>query len=96
MTHAVGGTKASGRIAPARLREALRLNEPLAIAYQLKEELNEIWEQDDPETAQALLMDWIVYAEPTGIHVLKQFAKTLRFHAWGILAWYGQSLHASS
>ena len=73
---------------PERLREALKLNEPLAIAYHLKDQLNEIWEQDDQETAQALLMDWIVYAESTGIRILKQFAKTLRFHAWGILAWY--------
>jgi transposase len=73
---------------PERLREALRLNEPLAIAYQLKEELNEIWEQDDEKSAQALLMDWIVYAESTGIRVLQRFAKTLRLHALGILAWY--------
>lgn len=73
---------------PERLREALRLNEPLAIAYHLKEELNEIWEQEDQETAQALLLDWIEYAESTGIRMLKQFAKTLRFHAWGILAWH--------
>jgi len=28
---------------PERLQEALRLNEPLAKAYYLKEELNEIW-----------------------------------------------------
>ena len=73
---------------PERLREALRLNQPLAIAYHLKDELNEIWEQDDQETAQALLMDWIVYAESTGIRMLQQFAKTLRLHAFGILAWY--------
>jgi len=73
---------------PERLREALRLNEPLAIAYHLKEELNEIWEQEDQETAQALLLDWIEFAESTGIRVLKRFAKTLRVHAWGILAWY--------
>ncbi len=73
---------------PERLREALRLNEPLAIAYHLKEELNEIWEQDDRETAQSLLMDWIVYAESTGIRMLQKFAKTLRLHAIGILNWY--------
>jgi len=77
---------------PQRLREALRLNEPLAIAYQLKDELNEIWEQDDQQTAQALLLDWIEYAESTGIRMLRQFAKTLRFHAWGILAWYDYSI----
>ncbi len=73
---------------PQRLQKALRLNEPLAIAYYLKEELNAIWEQDDQETAQALLMDWIVYAESTGIRMLQKFAKTLRVHAFGILAWY--------
>jgi len=77
---------------PERLREALRLNEPLAIAYYLKDELNEIWEQDDQEMAQTLLMDWIVYAESTGIRMLQQFAKTLRFHALGILAWYDYPL----
>jgi transposase len=73
---------------PQRLQEALRLNEPLALAYYLKEELNEIWEQDNQETAQALLMDWILFAESTGIRMLQRFAKTLRFHASGILAYY--------
>jgi transposase len=73
---------------PERLEGALRLNRPLAIAYYLKEALGEIWEQDDADTAEALLMDWIVYAESTGIRMLQQFAKTLRFHAFGILAWY--------
>jgi transposase len=73
---------------PKRLDDALRLNQPLATAYYLKEELNEIWEQDDQETAQALLMDWIVYAESTDIGMLKRFAKTLRLHAQGILAYY--------
>lgn len=73
---------------PKRLQEALRLNQPLAIVYYLKEELNEIWEQEDQETAQSLLMDWITYAESTGIGMLKTFAKTLRLHAWRILAWY--------
>jgi len=71
-----------------RLQEALALNQPLATAYYLKEELNEIWEQDDQETAQSLLMDWIAYAESTGIAMLHNFAKTLRLHAWGILDWY--------
>ena len=33
-------------------------------------------------------MDWITYAESTGIRMLQNFAKTLRFHAWGILAYY--------
>jgi transposase len=73
---------------PQRLQQALQLNEPLATAYYLKEELNEIWEQEDQEAAQAILMDWITYAESTGIRMLQDFAKTLRGHAWGLLAHY--------
>ena len=78
----------ASRNEPKRLKEALRLNEPLAIAYFLKDELNEVWEQDDEEAAQSLLMDWILYAESTGIRMLHKFAKTLRLHATGILAYY--------
>ena len=78
----------STRNEPKRLQEALRLNEPLATAYYLKEELNEVWEQDDREAAETVLLDWILYAESTGIHMLHDFAKTLRAHAWGILAHY--------
>jgi len=73
---------------PQRLAEALRLNEPLSIAYYLKEELNEIWEQENREEAEALLMDWILDAESTGIRMLIKFARTLRIHALGILAYY--------
>jgi transposase len=73
---------------PKRLQEALRLNEPLATAYYLKEELNEVWEQDDQEAAQALLLDWITYAQSSGIRMLQDFARTLQAHAWGILAYY--------
>ena len=73
---------------PQRLQEALRLNAPLATAYYLKEELTEIWEQEDEEAAEALLMDWITYAESTGIRILHSFAKTLRLHALGILSYY--------
>lgn len=73
---------------PQRLEEALRLNQPLATAYYLKEQLGEVWEQDDQEEAQALLMEWILDAESCGIRMLKDFARTLRAHAWGILAYY--------
>jgi transposase len=78
----------AARKEPQRLEEALRLNQPLSVAYYLKEELNQIWEQDDRRQAQALLTDWIEYAESSGIRILHQFARTLRLHAHGILAWY--------
>jgi transposase len=73
---------------PKRLAEALKLNQPLATAYYLKEDLAEVWEQEDEEAARAFLLDWIAQAETSGIRMLQQFAKTLRYHALGILAWY--------
>jgi len=75
-----------------RLEEALRLNVPLATAYYLKEELREFWEQDDQEEAEAFLLDWILRAESSGIRMLQQFARTLRFHAHGLLAYYDYAI----
>ena len=77
---------------PARLAEALRLNQPLATAYYLKEELAELWEQEDQESAIAFLQSWIAQAESSGIRMLQKFAKTLRAHAWGILNYYDHEI----
>ena len=71
-----------------RLQQALAINQPLATAYYLKELLNEVWEQDDEEEAHLVLRDWIALAEASGVRMLIKFAKTLRQHAWGILAYY--------
>jgi len=71
-----------------RLDEALRLNQPLATAYYLKEDLSQLWEQDDAATAEAFLVDWLARATASGIPIMVKLAKTLRKHAWGLLAWY--------
>jgi transposase len=71
-----------------RLDQALKLNEPLAMAYYLKEDLAEFWEQDEEEEATAYLLDWLARAEASGIGILVGLAKTLRKHALGLLAWY--------
>jgi transposase len=78
----------AGRRERQRLNAALRLNKPLATAYYLKEELAELWEQEDEETATAFLLDWLARAEASGIALLKTLARTLRQHALGLLAWY--------
>jgi transposase len=75
-----------------RLEEALRLNAPLATAYYRKEELGEFREQADQEEAEAFLLDWILRAESTDIRMLRQFARTLRFHAHGLLAYYDYAI----
>jgi len=71
-----------------RLDAALTLNRPLAAAYYLKEELRELWEQEDKRTAAAFLEDWIQRAESSGIETVKRFAGTLATHREGLLAWY--------
>jgi transposase len=71
-----------------RLEEALRLNQPLATAYYLKEELRLFWEQKNRRKAAAFLEGWIRRAESTSIRMLHQIAKTLRLHRSGLLSFY--------
>lgn len=71
-----------------RLQEALQLNQPLATAYYMKDDLRRVWLQDDKEAAAFLLDDWIKRAAVSGIQMLKQFANTLAAYRSGILAYY--------
>jgi transposase len=71
-----------------RLDEALRLNQPLATVYYMKENLRQIWYQPDKATARRVLQDWIRRAEAAGIKLLRQFAGTLAMYQSGILAYY--------
>jgi len=71
-----------------RLQEALDLNQPLAIAYYMKDDLRRIWQQECKESAQFLLNDWIKRAMASGVGMLKRFANTLATFRSGILAYY--------
>jgi len=71
-----------------RLAEALKLNEPLACAYYLKEDLRQIWLQPNKETAEMVFADWVKRAQSTSIKMLKKFANTLAEYKSGILAYY--------
>jgi len=71
-----------------RLKEALKLNESLATAYYLKEDLRRFWEQPGKRFATTFLDGWIRRAEASGIKVLQQMAKTLAAHRSGLLAYY--------
>jgi transposase len=71
-----------------RLVAALRLNKPLAAAYYMKEDLRQFWSHTNKAQAKRFLKDWIARAEASGIKMLKSFAKTLREHHAGILAYY--------
>lgn len=73
---------------PQRLQAALKLNESLATAYYLKDDLNWLWECDTKTTTRQFLDWWIEDAHASGIRVLQRFAKTLQAHRSGILSWY--------
>ncbi len=72
----------------ARLEEALKLNESLATAYYLNEDLRELWNQSGKSQARCFLQSRYLQALASGIRVIQQFARTLLAHAPGILAWY--------
>ena len=71
-----------------RLDKALTLNKPLATVYYMKEDLRQIWDQNDKSAASAFLDDWIARAQVSGIRMLQKFAVTLAEHRRGILAYY--------
>ncbi len=74
------------------LQEALALNQPLATAYYMKEELRQFWEQEDKMSAGALIFDWMRRAEASGTKLLNAFAHTVAAHREGILAWYDDKI----
>ena len=72
----------------ARLKEALALNQPLATAYYMKDDLRRFWKQPGKRFATAFLDGWIRRAMASGIRMLQQMAKTLAAHRSGLLAYY--------
>lgn len=77
---------------PARLREALKLNEPLATAYYLKDDLRQLWNQRNYHAATRFLTDWCARAEASGIRLLQKFANTLCGYRSALLAWYSHPI----
>ncbi len=71
-----------------RLQDALELNAPLATAYYMKEDLRQIWNQPDKQTAASILDGWISEANASAIQPLMKMGKTLTKYRFGILNWY--------
>jgi len=71
-----------------RLDEALQLNQPLATAYYMKEDLRRFWSQPDKTAAEKFLTDWLCRAWASGIQMLKKMANTLGSKRSGLLAYY--------
>ena len=71
-----------------RLSEALKINEPLTIAYYLKEELKLLWEQINKKEAKVFMGKWVAKAYASGVPELYKFADSLLVHRNGIFNWY--------
>ncbi|MBD5641358.1 MAG: ISL3 family transposase [Desulfovibrio sp.] len=72
----------------SRLQEALELNEPLALAYYMKEDMRQFWQQSGREEAEKLINSWLARAWSSGITNLIKLANTIAIHKFGILNWY--------
>ena len=71
-----------------RLEEALKINELLAAAYYLKEELGLLWQQESKEDAKKFLGKWVSKVYATGLFRLRKFADMLLSHRSGIFNWF--------
>lgn len=71
-----------------RLEEALKLNEPLAKAYYLKDSLREFWQCTTRQEAERHLKEWIAEAKSSGIRQLYGVAMTLEKHWDGLINYY--------
>lgn len=71
-----------------RLEEALRLNEPLAVAYYLKEELREFWNQPHKTAARNFFTSWYFRAMSSGVRQVMDFARTMLGHLFGLLSYF--------
>jgi len=58
------------------------------IAYHLKEDLGQLWLQNDKTEAETFLDDWISQAENSEVPMLIKFAKNFSERRKGLLAYY--------
>lgn len=71
-----------------RLDQLLAQNQPLAVIYALKEQLQQLWRPNSTSAAMtARLDDWCGMAQAAKINGLASFVKTLQSHRTGICAY---------
>ncbi|QZE15556.1 ISL3 family transposase [Halosquirtibacter laminarini] len=72
----------------SRLEKGLETNTTLFYVYYLKEELRELWNQNNIGDASKFLKQWIEEVNETGILQLKKMVELLIKHKTGVLNWY--------
>lgn len=75
-----------------RLQAALELNQPLAMAYYMKERLRLLFQCIDRDRANTELTAWIREADSSGIRILKDAARKLMVWKPFILNWHNHHI----
>ena len=78
------------------LEKALQFNEPLSVAYYLKEDLRSLWDQPTAARMRRHLDSWCKRATQSGIIQLASLSKTLRLHATGILNYFAHPISTAN
>ena len=78
--------------AAAALDRLTQYNENIAVAYQLKEQLRDVYREKDPTEATKKLDSWCMLADESGLKPMKTMAKTIRNHRQGVLAYWETGL----
>jgi transposase len=76
-------------VSPARtqLSALRRLNSPIVKGYLLKEDLRRFWDYRSTRWAHAHLRQWLWRAAHSRLAPFQKFARMLRTHLDGVLAW---------
>ncbi|MBZ5637442.1 MAG: ISL3 family transposase [Acidobacteriia bacterium] len=70
-----------------RLSALCRRNQPIVRAYYLKEAFQRFWDYKRPGWAEPYLKQWLWWASHSRLQPFKKFARMIREHLDGILAW---------
>ena len=75
-----------------RLKELLRINEPLSVAYVLREQFNLLWDLTSKEEAERFLKAWVKDAWQSGIKIIMKLGTTIMLHRQGILNYFDHQI----
>jgi transposase len=70
-----------------RLSALCRINQPIVRAYYLKEAFQRFWDYRSEGWAFPYLQQWLWWASHSRLEPLKRFARMIRQHILGIMAW---------
>jgi transposase len=70
-----------------RLSALCRRNQPIVRAYYLKEAFQRFWDYKRPGWSEPYMKQWLWWASHSRLYPFKRFARMIREHLDGILAW---------